>query len=179
MISQQAKESIERIFFHSARTRLPIDSGDACEITALDAQQAHCALASHIVVLTISSIAFRFLLVLHFDDDKATRDYYLRDSEERSLSEALMEVGNLCCGAINQKMVEFFPDLGMSTPYQLSGACVPHLKELKPDYLAAFRLSVGANVQLGATLCVCASAPVDFVAHVNEAEESSGELELF
>jgi hypothetical protein len=179
VISQQAKDSIERIFLHSARARLPIDSGDACDITPLGAQQANEALAAHIVVLTISSIAFRFLLVLHFDDDRTTRDYYLRESEERSLAEALMEVGNLCCGAINQKMVEFFPDLGMSTPYQLSGACVPYLTELKPDYLAAFRIGIGANVQLGATLCVCASAPVDFVAYIDETQESTGELELF
>jgi len=179
VISQQAKDSIERIFQHSARTRLPVNDGDACEITALDAQQANTAPGSHIVVLTISSIAFRFLLVLHFDDDKATRDYYLRDAEDRSLAEALMEVGNLCCGGINQRMVEFFPDLGMSTPYQLSGACVPYLTELKPGYLAAFRVNIGANVQLGATLCMCASSPVDFVAYVSENEESTGELELF
>ncbi|MEM5388372.1 hypothetical protein VSR68_33115 [Paraburkholderia phymatum] len=179
MISQQAKDSIERIFHQSARTRLPAHAGDACEITALDAHLANKALASHIVVLTISSIAFRFLLVLHFDDDQTTRDYYLRDAEDRSLAEALMEVGNLCCGAINQQLVEYFPDLGMSTPYQLNGACVPYLTELKPEYLAAFRVTVGANVQIGATLCVCASAPVDFVAHVAEVEESGGELELF
>ncbi|MBP0589234.1 hypothetical protein J8I87_05785 [Paraburkholderia sp. LEh10] len=179
MISQQAKDSLERIFFQSARTRLPVNAGDACEITALDAHQANTALASHIVVLTISSIAFRFLLVLHFDDDQTTRDYYLRDAEDRALPEALMEVGNLCCGAINQRLVEYFPDLGMSTPYQLSGACVSHLTELKPDYLAAFRVTVGANVQLGATLCVCASAPVDFAAQAAQVEESAGELELF
>ncbi|MEM5437656.1 hypothetical protein [Paraburkholderia diazotrophica] len=179
MISQQAKESIERIFYQSARTRLPAHAGDACEITALDAHLADKALASHIVVLTISSIAFRFLLVLHFDDDQMTRDYYLRDAEDRSLAEALMEVGNLCCGAINQQLVEYFPDLGMSTPYQLNGACVPFLTELKPAYLAAFRVTIGANVQIGATLCVCASAPVDFVADVSEVEESGGELELF
>ena len=179
MISQQAKDSFERIFIHSARTRLPIVAGEACEITALDAQQAEKALASHIVVLTISSITFRFLLVLHFDDDAMTREYFLRGAEDRSLPEALMEVGNLCCGAINQQLVEFFPDLGMSTPYQLSGACVPYLTELKPDYLAAFRVGIGANVQLGATLCLCASAPVDFVAQVGHVEESGGELELF
>ncbi|MEM5343740.1 hypothetical protein [Paraburkholderia azotifigens] len=179
MISQQAKDSIERIFLHSARTRLPVDSGDACDLAPVDAQHANQALAAHVVVLTISSISFRLLLVLHFDDDQTTRDYYLRESEDRLLAEALMEVGNLCCGAINQKMVEFFPDLGMSTPYPLSGACVPYLTELKPDYLAAFRVSIGANVQLGATLCVCASSPVDFVAHIDEAEESTGELELF
>ena len=179
MISQQAKDSLERIFKQSARTRLPIHADDACDITVLEEHLANTALASHIVVLTISSITFRFLLVLHFDDDRTTRDYYLHDSEDRSLPEALMEVGNLCCGAINQKMVEFFPDMGMSTPYHLNGACVPYLTELKPDYLVAFRISIGANVQLGATLCVCASAPVDFVAQINEAEESTGELELF
>ena len=179
MISQQAKDSLERIFKQSARTRLPIHADDACDITVLDAHLANTALASHIVVLTISSITFRFLLVLHFDDDRTTRDYYLHDSEDRSLPEALMEVGNLCCGAINQQLVEYFPDLGMSTPYQLSGACVPYLTELRPDYLAAFRVSIGANVQLGATLCVCASAPVDFVAQVAQVVESAGELELF
>ena len=179
MISQQAKDSFERIFTQSARTRLPADPAHSCDIAVLDAHLAQTALASQIVVLTISSIAFRFLLVLHFDDDAATREYFLRDAQERALPDALMEVGNLCCGAINQQLVEYFPDLGMSTPYHLSGACVPYLMELKPGYLAAFRVTVDANVQLGATLCVCASTPLDFVANVDSFEESAGELELF
>jgi hypothetical protein len=179
VISSQAKDSFERIFMQSARTRLLAHADDACEIAALDAHLAETALASQIVVLTISSIAFRFLLVLHFDDDAATRNYFLRDAQDRPLAEALMEVGNLCCGAINQQLVEYFPDLGMSTPYHLSGACVPYLMELKPGYLAAFRVTIDANVQLGATLCVCASAPVDFFANVAAVEESAGELELF
>jgi len=179
VISQQAKDSFERIFRQSVRTRLPADPAHACDIAVRDAHLAETALASRIVVLTISSIAFRFLLVLHFEDDAATRHYFLRDAQERPLSDALMEVGNLCCGAINQQLVEYFPDLGMSTPYHLSGACVPYLMELKPGYLAAFSVTIDANVQLGATLCVCASTPLDFVANLAAVEESAGELELF
>jgi hypothetical protein len=179
VISQQAKDSIERIFFQSARTRLPVNADDSCDITPAPTDPDGTALASHLVVLTISSIAFRLLLVLHFDSDERTRGYYAQGAAPGALVEALMEVGNLCCGAINQQLVEYFPDLGMSTPYQLSGACLPYLKELKPDYLAAYTVTINGSVQLGATLCMCASAPVDFVAEVSEAVQSVGELELF
>ena len=177
MISAHAKDSFERILRRAAETRLPIAQADACIVTPLetDAVAPH----THVVVLTISSMAFRLLLVLHFSESEAMRDYYLGERTDRSLTEVFLEVSNLCCGAVNQSLQSAFPDLGMSTPYVLDARCVPHLSELDPDYLASFAVRIGDAVQLIATVCVCADAPIDFVADLETADASSGELELF
>jgi hypothetical protein len=179
VISEQAKDSIERIFRQAARLRLTVDAGDTCEIAQGAPHEG--APDGELIVLTISSISFRLLVVLHFDNDDATRTYYL-GAGQATLEERLLEICNLCCGAMNHQLVEYFPDLGMSTPYVLSGQCVPYLGQLKPDLLASYRVTVNGAVTLGATVCVCADAPLDFVAtvaDVSEVAESVGELELF
>ncbi|HKR45701.1 MAG TPA: hypothetical protein VJU59_39575 [Paraburkholderia sp.] len=177
MIGTHAKDSIERIFFAAARMRLVTDAQHSCEIEprAGDAPQGE-----HLVVLTISSMQFRLLLLLHFEDDERTQRYYVGDAS-RALTECFMEFGNLCCGAMNQQLVEHFPDLGMSTPYALSSGCLPYLRELKPDYVQSYALTIDHDVRLGATLCVCTQAPLDFVASTAavEVHDSAGELELF
>jgi hypothetical protein len=183
VISEQAKDSIERIFRQAARLRLTANAGDSCDIVhgAPHDGTEDGALDGELIVLTISSISFRLLLVLHFDNDDATRTYYL-GAGEATLEERLLEICNLCCGAMNHQLVEYFPDLGMSTPYVLSGHCVSYLGQLKPDFIASYRVTVNGAVQLGATVCVCADAPLDFVATVAEVAdvaESVGELELF
>jgi hypothetical protein len=188
VITEQAKGSIERIFRQAAQLRLTVGAGDSCEITPSAPRESRASGARHdraadseLIVLTISSISFRLLLVLHFDNDDATRAYYL-GSGEVTLEERLLEICNLCCGAMNQQLVGYFPDLGMSTPYVLSGQCVSYLDHLKPDFTASYRVTVNGAVQLGAIVCVCANAPLDFaatVAEVTEAAESVGELELF
>jgi hypothetical protein len=179
VITDQATHSIADIFCQAARTRLPATAGDSCEITAVPMWDADHPAAPHAMVLTISSIAFRLLLVLHFSKDDATRAYYLGGDTTRSLSETLMELGNLCCGYMNQQLVNYFPDLGMSTPYELNSACVGYLDELRPDHVWAYDLLIGGSARLGVTLCVCAQAPLDFRAELATADESEGELELF
>jgi hypothetical protein len=179
VISKQAKDSIERIFRQAARLRLTVGTGDSCDIAHGAPHDG--AADGELIVLTISSISFRLLLVLHFDDDDATRAYYL-GTGQATLEERLLEICNLCCGAMNQQLVAYFPDLGMSTPYVLSGHCVTYMGQLKPDFLVSYRVTVNGAVQLGATVCVCADAPLDFVANVAEVAEvaeSVGELELF
>jgi len=176
MISERAKDSFGRIFMGAARSRLPASESHSCEIVELPAGASQPQ--AQIVVLTISSMQFRLLLLLHFDDDASMRDYYAADAS-RPLTEAFMEVANLCCGAINQQLVEHFPDLGMSTPYALGSACVPHLTELKPDHVVSYDLSINGSVRIGATLCLCTKAALDFVADEAVAAESGGELELF
>ncbi|MGF6775216.1 hypothetical protein [Paraburkholderia sp. GAS334] len=179
MISHHAKESFERIFYKAVRARLPVDAGDVCEIVPVGEGHAQGKPADNVVVLTISSIVFRLLLVLHFDEDDTTRDYFVRNADGPSFREVFLEICNLCCGAMNQELLHYFPDLGMSTPYVLSARCLPHLEELKPGYLSSFAVTINGAVQLGATVCVCAHAPLDFIADVAAAEETSGELELF
>ncbi|WP_144138993.1 hypothetical protein [Paraburkholderia sp. BCC1884] len=179
MITAHAKDSFERIFRKAAQARLPLDSADLCEIEPLADASARSTRDTQVVVLTISSILFRLLLILHFDEDDSTRGYYLKDADERPFEEAFLEICNLCCGAMNQELLLNFPDLGMSTPYVLEARCLAHLHELKPGLLSSYSVTLNGSVRLGATLCVCAHAPIDFVADTSVIEESSGELELF
>lgn len=186
MISSHAKQSFERIFEKAVRTRLLMDANHSCNIVPLAHSSAQMAGAdTKAVVLTISSIAFRLLLILHVNEDAATVGYFTRDNGERPFSEAFQEICNLCCGAINQELLNYFPDLGMSTPYTLSARCLPYLGSLKPNLLESYAIAIdgsasdAGSIELAATLCVCARAPVDFVADVSQAEDTSGELELF
>ncbi|KVV50663.1 hypothetical protein WK90_35475 [Burkholderia cepacia] len=193
MISAQAKAGFERIFFDAARTRLA--SGGACDIrpaagAAHDAHdhahtksRAKPMVPEHVAALTISALHFRLLLALRFSDDDATRRYFAGAAtgtgSQRPLPEAFMEVANLCCGAINQALTAPFPDLGMSTPYLLSGSSIDYLGALSPDHVAAYDLTLDGDVRVGATLCVCANAPVDFHVPETAVMETGGELELF
>jgi hypothetical protein len=179
VISAHAKDSFERIFRKAAQTRLPMDSADSCEIAPLAEASADTTGDTQVVVLTVSSIVFRLLLILHFDEDDSTRRYYVGDADERPFREAFLEICNLCCGAMNQELLRYFPDLGMSTPYVLSARCVPYLHELKPGLLSSYSVVINDAVRLAATVCVCAHAPLDFVADTSAIEETSGELELF
>ena len=180
MISAHAKDSFERIFRKAAQARLPLDSGDLCEIAPIADASVGVSKDTQVVVLTISSIVFRLLLILHFDEDDSTRNYYLKNAAEgRNFQEAFLEICNLCCGAMNQELLRYFPDLGMSTPYVLNARCLPHLHELKPALLSSYSITLDGSVRLAATVCVCADATLDFLADTRAVEETSGELELF
>ena len=193
MISAQARAGFERIFFDAARTRLA--AGGVCDIRpaaghehdAPDRVQAKSRskpkVTGHVVVLTISALHFRLLLALRFSDDDATRRHFAGATagadSPRPLTDAFLEVANLCCGAINQALTAPFPDLGMSTPYLLSGASLDFMHALSPDYVAAYDLTLDGDVRVGATLCVCANAPVDFHVPETATVDTGGELELF
>ncbi|WP_454874476.1 hypothetical protein [Paraburkholderia xenovorans] len=180
MISAHAKDSFDRIFRKAAQARLPLDAGDLCEIAPIADAGIGVSKDTQVVVLTISSIVFRLLLILHFDEDESTRAYYLKDAaDERPFQEVFLEICNLCCGAMNQELLRYFPDLGMSTPYVLNARCLPHLHELKPGLLSSYSVTLNGTVRLAATVCVCADAPLDFVADTSALEETGGELELF
>lgn len=182
MISSNAQDSFDRIFRKAARSRLALHAEDTCDIVTAgqgDAFDGDAIKGEQALILTISSIAFRLLLVLRFDDEADTQAYYTGEGTGRSFEEACLELGNLCCGAVNQELLQVFPDLGMSTPYVVSARCLPYLEALKPKYLAAYAVTVNNAVRVAATVCVCADAPLDFVADVSDEVESSGELELF
>ena len=179
MISAHAKDSFERIVSRAVKSRLTLDTSDVCEIVPAGAHGAHSLPNADLVVLTISGIAFRLLLILQFDQGEATQHYFVKEESERPFLEVFLEICNLCCGAVNQEMLQYFPDLGMSTPYVLSARCMPYMEALKPEFLASYAVSINDSVRLGATICVCAHAPIDFVAETSTVEDTSGELELF
>lgn len=177
MISSNAQDSFDRIFRKAVRTRLARQAEDTCQITTANGGDAIGG--EQALILTISSIAFRLLLVLRFDESDATRTYFTGGGTGRSFDEARLEIGNLCCGALNQELLQVFPDLGMSTPYVVSARCLPYLDVLKPAYTAAYAVTINDAVRVAATVCVCTHATLDFVADVRDEVESSGELELF
>jgi hypothetical protein len=180
MISSQAADSMERIFCRAVQARLPLGTDDNCEVTrekSIRSVLPHTG--ENVVILTISSIMFRIIMVLHFEDDASTRAYCNAQNAEGSLLDVLLEAWNLCCGAVNQEVLEFFPDLGMSTPYVLGASCVNYLDELKPDYLASFAIEINGCARFTATLGVCAQGAIDFIASETAIAETNGELELF
>lgn len=180
MISSQAAHSMEVIFRRAVQARLPLRTDDTCEVTHKDGVHSlFLATGGNVVMLTVSSITFRMIMVLHFMDDANTRAYCIGQSAESSLVDVLLEAWNLCCGAVNQELLEFFPDLGMSTPYVLGASCVNYFDALEPDLLASFDIEINGCARFAATLAVCAQAPVHFVANETAVAEASGELELF
>jgi len=185
VISERAAESFRRIFEKAAITRLVVHDGDRCDVIS-HGSAPHAHGAQRAVILTISSMVFRLMLVLHVEDNEGSRAYYLRDGSMVSFDDTFLEVANLCAGAINQELLRDFPDLGMSTPYVLGPQCELHLDSMRPDYVCRFTVKVGGDVEgmvapvpIAATLCVCTDAVLDFVTEIEMAEESGGELELF
>ena len=51
----------------------------------LAGERAHGRADAEVVVLTISSVVFRLMLVLHFEDDEATRAYFMPDGAQGAL----------------------------------------------------------------------------------------------
>ena len=185
MISERAVEGFRRIFENAAITRLVANVGDRCTVIERGATP-HEKPAERAVILTISSMVFRLMLVLHVEENDASRAYYLREDSTVSFDDMFLELANLCAGAINQALLHDFADLGMSTPYVLGPQCELHFDSMRPDYLCRFTVQAGgdadglvAPVQIAATLCVCTDAALDFATEIQMAEESGGELELF
>ncbi len=179
LISARAQQSLEVMLRWAVQSRLVLQPDDTCTVTPADVRPDADAAEGIVVVLTISSMGFRFMLLLRCRDDAQTHAYFTRGGMAGALREALLEVGNLCCGAINQDLVRHFPDLGMSTPYVLGAQSLRHVDSLKPDYRADFDVVIGTSVEMGVTMCLFTRVALDFVVGEDVTETSDGELELF
>ncbi len=178
-ISEQAKQGVDFIFTKAAKANLVVDAGDEMRIEALPGSKFIEPPEKHLLILTISSYLFRLLTIFHIDSDKATQDYFTKSDSNRNFEEVFSEMGNLCCGAMNRDFGNYFPHLGMSTPFMLESKCVPFFKELKPNYISQHKLTINDSIKLHATLCFCSYAPIDFRVDMSVAAEETGALELF
>lgn len=204
LISTRARQSLETVLERAVRARLVLREGDHCTIARAGGPDAGGVFDDSgvddswvddiVVVLTIASMGFRYMMFLRFRDDPASAayfsayfsDYFSADiAPGRALRNALLELGNLCCGAVNQELGRHFPDLGMSTPYVLGGHSLAYIDSLQPDYRADLVASISvasieSAVTVGATMCLFTRVPIDF--HAGEDVEmagSDGALELF
>ena len=188
-VSQRALEGFDRFVIEGIKSAFGLP---ASECTVALSEPA--ALGEHeVVMLTVSSYRFRVLLFIHFERDRATLNHLAAlghlDAAARTAGaaldaegfvDAMMERGNLCCGALNRELSRFFPHLGMSTPCILAGNSMEHLESLRPTITRHFRAELGPTVTLRLTLAICAFADIDFASGEEDVElAASGELEMF
>jgi hypothetical protein len=179
MISEQAKQGVNLMFTRAAKISLAVEPSDRVDIEQLRGPQIIETPENRILVLTVASYVFRLLTIFHVNNDKTTGNYFTKRNPERTFEEAFNEIGNLCCGAMNRELGNFFLHTGMSTPYLLDSKCIPFLTELKPTYVSQHRIGINNTVVMHATLCLCAYAPIDFHVDTETVPEETGALEFF
>jgi hypothetical protein len=201
-ISERARSGFDRFVIEATQRAFGLPQSE-CTVALSEA----AALGEHeVVMLTVSSYRFRILLFIHFERDRATQNHMAalghtaapdpmaapdhttaaatnhlgeRLREER-FDDAMMERGNLCCGALNRELSRFFPHLGMSTPCILPGSSMEHLSSLHPSITRHYQAELGPGVALHLTLAICAFADIDFAFGDERAGmPAGGELELF
>lgn len=182
-VSERACSAFDGFVTAATRTAFALPHAE-CTITLLDQAAQY---QQDVVMLTVSSYRFRVLLFVHFERDAATRRYLaaLGGHDTQSLNDerrvdAMMERGNLCCGALNRELGRVYPHLGMSTPCILDGSSLEHLAALRPSATRHYRAEPVAGVSLRLTLAICAFADIDFSLTVDTgAMTAGGELEMF
>ncbi len=179
MISSQAQNALETMFLYAAKSTLALSQDDVISITPLPGTQALDFPERQVLILTISSFTFRLLMIFHIDDDSVTRGYFQQEKSEQSFIDAFGEIANLFCGAMNRELLKTFSHLGMSTPYVLGRSCMAFIQELKPGFLASYRIDIRDDVHLHATLCLCEDEDITTIHVDTHSSEDTGELELF
>jgi hypothetical protein len=179
LVSDQTKQSIAAAFRRAAEASLVRDSGDSCSVVTVDERSGMPPLESDLLLITISSWAFRLLTIFQVSESPMTRDYYIRGASDRTLDDAFGEFANLCCGAMNRELSVQFRQLAMSIPYKLSRPCIGFLDQLQPQYQSRFQITINESIQLQATICLCCQVPVEFATTGNGINHDGGELEMF
>jgi hypothetical protein len=184
-VSDRARMGFDDFVARSARSTFAA-SADECTIGPDDDVQPK---ERELVMFTVSSYLFRVLLFVHFDRNTVTRSHFaalsnvnLEAMDDERLNDEIMERGNLCCGAFNRELAQFFPHIGMSTPCLLRSQSIHHVASLLPAYTRTYRAELSPGVVMHFSLAVCAFADLDFPFEPRAAEavdETAGELEMF
>jgi hypothetical protein len=182
-VSQRACIGFDHFVIEAARNSLALR-----DTQCMVMQVSEPAAGKHdVVMLTVASYRFRVLLFVHFDRDLATRRHLaaltsmpLDQMGEARFLDAMMERGNLCCGALNRELAQFFPHIGMSTPCLLPGGSLQHMGTLCPSVTRHYRAEVAEGLGLQLTLAICAFADIDFPFHAPVTQTATpGALEMF
>lgn len=185
MISSRAKAGFDNMVMLGMKAALTPSSDEVTELIAVP--DLRLPPESHAAILSIASLTFRMLIVLHFSHTPATRRHFARlsrqqveEMSDQSFVDAICEAGNLCCGGVNRDLGTIFPWVGMSTPNIVDSRCTAHLGVLKYGHLQHFRISSTDSPPLFVTLCVSESEDLDFDFQLPDiAEQGTGELEMF
>ncbi|MBC7983242.1 MAG: hypothetical protein H7Y02_05235 [Candidatus Obscuribacterales bacterium] len=184
VVSERARSGLDHFLAQATKNAL-VATGESCPVTPIDDASAT---EREVVMFTVSSYTFRILLFIHFESNAATRAHFGRLADksvdemagERFL-DAMMERGNLLCGALNRELALFFPHIGMSTPCILHRSAVEHIGAVTPAFTRRYRAQVSADLALRLTIAVCAFADLDFPFDHRAVDETkaASELEIF
>ena len=185
MITERAKTSFDRLLQAGLKSGLPAGDGPIAiePVASLEKIKER-----KIVILTVSSYLFRLMAIVYFRPDAATRALFDSAAEEgapplgdQELLDRIAECGNICCGTLNRDLGRHFPHVGMSTPNIIDTDCMRYVDLLGCGLVKHYRLRLGDELTMHASLCVTDYGTVDF--HVEprleEEEVSTGELEMF
>ncbi|EJE54395.1 hypothetical protein PMI14_00691 [Acidovorax sp. CF316] len=182
-VSQRARDSLDRMMIEGLRQSMAQQQPQAQIRTVPEVAQGSL---THMAVLSIASYSFRIIAALHFVHDARTREWIagVTGQDEGELGpqqfiDAICEIGNMCCGAMNRELGAFHDCLGLSTPQILDIRSLPHMAQIGTDHLQHFEIDMLPGLPLYATMCARAYTPLDFHWRAPEVQEIAGELEFF
>lgn len=182
MVSDQAKAAFDFLVEQAIKSSMLGEDKDACQIETLtDTAQIK---SKQMVILTVSAYAFRAMLFIHFTKDRPTKAHFAAmkqqgEMDDAEFLDAVMESGNLACGAVNRELGTHFPHLGMSTPSVLDHASMEYVGALGAGHVRHWRIATGSGAVFHASLAVCEDEDIDFTVDQTQTEDTSGELEFF
>ncbi len=177
--SQQEIETFQRIFLHALRKGLQRNSLESFVATSVSTDASYSDKEAILIVMTVSSFAFRLMVLFNVVENQLNREYFIGDTPNQTFVEAFYEVANLCCGALNRDISRDISHLGMSVPVMLTQSCMEYIDALNPQYLESYSITLNETASVHATLCLSCSAPVSFSTDLSQIEEDAGALELF
>lgn len=184
-VSQRARDSLDSMMMVGLRQSVAQKHPHA-QIHTVPQVLLQQESPTHMAVLSIASYSFRIITALHFAHDARTRGWIAevvgvdeRGMGQQQFIDAICEIGNMCCGAMNRELGAFYDCLGLSTPQILDIRSLPHMAQIGTDHLQHFEIDMLPGLPLHATLCARAYNPMDFHWKPPEVEEVAGELELF
>lgn len=182
-LSQRTRDSLDSMMVVGLRQSIA-QSHPGTQICAVP--EVPQTLLTHMAVLSIASYSFRIITALHFAHDLRTREWIASvigmdepAMGQQQFIDAIGEIGNMCCGAMNRELGAFYDCLGLSTPQILNIRSLPHMAQIGTDHLQHFRIDMLEDMPLHASLCAKAYAPMDFHWQMPEVQEAAGDLELF
>lgn len=141
------------------------------------------------IMLTLSSYSFKIFTLLHFSNNKESRQYVAQalkiayeNLEENKFYDYLSEVGNTFCGAFKRELGKYFPHTGMSTPNRLEKGCLSHMKDIGFEYETHYELKFKGLTSFYGSMYVVAYSELDFHVPINSRLDDNietGALEMF
>jgi len=185
MISAQAKQSLDQMLMRGICSALPTTQGQHTSVEVIS--DTDDSPSAQTVALTVCSLRFRAMVLIHFNADAETRAYFANinrttpeELDERAFQDAVGECANICVGSMNRDLATQFIHVGMSTPNILDKNCASFLARLGGSHVQHFAIAVPDGPRLQATLCINAFEEIDFCMQPPSADaEASGELEMF